>query len=243
MTATASSARRRCAQLETAGRPLPLDRGAAKHVEIYRARGVVLLVEGGHAVRAIHTSTGDRRRQPGPRHAAGEVQDLPQGRALLVGPYKSWLPYAAYWVGGWALHGYADVPASPASHGCARLPLPEAKIVYDFVDDRDAGSGHLSVQSMEASEPRRRRPAIVAVDDEPAVLAAVARDLRRQFGERYRIVRATSGAEALGALARSSSRAASRSRCWSPTSACPGCPAPSTWSRRASSCRTPSACC
>jgi thioredoxin reductase (NADPH) len=53
---------------------------------------------------------------------------------------------------------------------------------------------------MEASEPRRRRPAIVAVDDEPAVLAAVARDLRRQFGERYRIVRATSGDEALAAL-------------------------------------------
>jgi thioredoxin reductase (NADPH) len=42
-----------------------------------------------------------------------------------------------------------------------------------------------------------RRPAIVAVDDEPAVLAAVARDLRRGFGERYRILRATSGAEAL----------------------------------------------
>jgi thioredoxin reductase (NADPH) len=53
---------------------------------------------------------------------------------------------------------------------------------------------------MEASEPRRRRAAIVCVDDEPAVLAAVARDLRRQFGERYRIVRATSGDEALGAL-------------------------------------------
>ena len=53
---------------------------------------------------------------------------------------------------------------------------------------------------MEASEPRRRRPAIVAVDDEPAVLAAVARDLRRRFGEGYRIVRATSGDEALGAL-------------------------------------------
>src|SRR6201994_126852 len=53
---------------------------------------------------------------------------------------------------------------------------------------------------MEASEPRRRRAAIVAVDDEPAVLAAVARDLRRQFGERYRIVRANSGDEALQAL-------------------------------------------
>jgi thioredoxin reductase (NADPH) len=45
-----------------------------------------------------------------------------------------------------------------------------------------------------------RRPAIVAVDDEPAVLAAVARDLRRGFGERYRVLRATSGAEALDLL-------------------------------------------
>jgi thioredoxin reductase (NADPH) len=41
---------------------------------------------------------------------------------------------------------------------------------------------------------------ILAVDDEPAVLAAVARDLRRQFGERYRIMRAPSGAEALELL-------------------------------------------
>ena len=49
-------------------------------------------------------------------------------------------------------------------------------------------------------EARRRRPAIVAVDDEPAVLAAVARDLRRKFGEQYRIVRAHSGDEALGVL-------------------------------------------
>src|SRR3954464_7805169 len=52
----------------------------------------------------------------------------------------------------------------------------------------------------EAEARRERRPAIVAVDDEPAVLAAVARDLRRGFGERYRVVRATSGAEALDTL-------------------------------------------
>src|SRR3954464_4619920 len=48
-----------------------------------------------------------------------------------------------------------------------------------------------------AAPARKRRAAIVAVDDEPAVLAAVARDLRRGFGERYQVVRATSGAEAL----------------------------------------------
>jgi thioredoxin reductase (NADPH) len=49
----------------------------------------------------------------------------------------------------------------------------------------------------EGQTASERRPAIVAVDDEPAVLAAVARDLRRGFGERYRILRAVSGAEAL----------------------------------------------
>jgi thioredoxin reductase (NADPH) len=47
---------------------------------------------------------------------------------------------------------------------------------------------------------QRRRPAIVAVDDEPAVLAAVSRDLRRGFGERYRVMRAGSGAEGLELL-------------------------------------------
>src|SRR4051812_22393172 len=53
----------------------------------------------------------------------------------------------------------------------------------------------------DATPPEReRRPAIVAVDDEPAVLAAVARDLRRGFGERYRVLRATSGPEALDTL-------------------------------------------
>ena len=50
------------------------------------------------------------------------------------------------------------------------------------------------------AEPRERRPVILAVDDEPAVLAAVSRDLRRGFGESYRIVRAGSGAEGLELL-------------------------------------------
>jgi thioredoxin reductase (NADPH) len=52
---------------------------------------------------------------------------------------------------------------------------------------------------MTDSSPRRR-PAIVVVDDEPAVLAAVSRDLRRGFGEHYRIVRAGSGEEGLEVL-------------------------------------------
>src|SRR5437588_7996856 len=50
------------------------------------------------------------------------------------------------------------------------------------------------------SEPPRRLPAILVVDDEPTVLAAVARDLREGFGENFRIVRAGSGEEALEVL-------------------------------------------
>ena len=44
------------------------------------------------------------------------------------------------------------------------------------------------------------RPAIVTVDDDPGVSRAVARDLRRRYGEQHRIVRAESGQAALDAL-------------------------------------------
>ncbi len=44
------------------------------------------------------------------------------------------------------------------------------------------------------------RAAILTVDDDPGVSRAVARDLRRRYGERHRIVRAESGETALDAL-------------------------------------------
>jgi thioredoxin reductase (NADPH) len=58
--------------------------------------------------------------------------------------------------------------------------------------DADAGA-----ERPHASE---RRPAILVVDDEPTVLAAVSRDLRRGFGERFRVLRAGSGPQALELL-------------------------------------------
>jgi thioredoxin reductase (NADPH) len=58
-------------------------------------------------------------------------------------------------------------------------------------------TAHAPTADVKAPE---RRPAIVAVDDEPSVLAAVARDLRRGFGERFRVLRAGSGTEALELL-------------------------------------------
>ena len=44
------------------------------------------------------------------------------------------------------------------------------------------------------------KPAILTVDDDPMVSAAIARDLRSQYGADYRIVRAGSGEQALAML-------------------------------------------
>lgn len=53
---------------------------------------------------------------------------------------------------------------------------------------------------MPDAERQPRKPVILSVDDDPAVSRAVARDLRRHYGERYRIVRAESGPDALDTL-------------------------------------------
>ncbi|MGH3876222.1 MAG: FAD-dependent oxidoreductase [Actinophytocola sp.] len=44
------------------------------------------------------------------------------------------------------------------------------------------------------------KPVLLTVDDDPGVSRAVARDLRRRYGEAHRVVRASSGKEALDAL-------------------------------------------
>ena len=132
--ATASSGPLTLAQAP--GRRPPAAAGHARagsRVEIYRARGVVLLIDGGRScarstprpASAATARTSARR----PAASRSTARSCAPGRSRT----SPGCPYAAYWVGGWALHGYADVPARPASHGCARLPMPEAKIVYDFV--------------------------------------------------------------------------------------------------------------
>lgn len=51
------------------------------------------------------------------------------------------------------------------------------------------------------------RATILAVDDDPQVSRAIARDLRARYGSGYRVVRATSGEEALGIVAELALRA------------------------------------
>ena len=63
--------------------------------------------------------------------------------------------------------------------------------------DEAGGDGAISDPTAQA---RASKPAILAVDDDPQVLAAVARDLRRQYGERFRIVRASDGQTGLSVV-------------------------------------------
>lgn len=53
---------------------------------------------------------------------------------------------------------------------------------------------------MTGLEHQPRKPVILTVDDDPAVSRAVARDLRRHYGDKHRIVRAESGPDALETL-------------------------------------------
>ncbi|MGH2911821.1 MAG: L,D-transpeptidase family protein [Solirubrobacteraceae bacterium] len=40
---------------------------------------------------------------------------------------------SSYFIGGYAIHGYAEVPTYAASHGCLRIPVPDAAVVYAWV--------------------------------------------------------------------------------------------------------------
>ena len=110
-----------------ATRPTPRHTGLGRAIEVYRDLGVVLLVDDGRVVRAVHTSTGFGGRTP-----AGTFHVYRKEQLSWSLQFKVWMPWASYFYGGFAMHAYPYVPAYPASHGCVRLPAPEAERVYAF---------------------------------------------------------------------------------------------------------------
>jgi lipoprotein-anchoring transpeptidase ErfK/SrfK len=57
-----------------------------------------------------------------------------------------------YFIAGYAIHGYAEVPNFPASHGCLRVPIANASSIFGWVqlgtpvdvyDDYGGGSGRV----------------------------------------------------------------------------------------------------
>jgi hypothetical protein len=116
------------AALASAHRPRPRGSGPAHRIEVYRDKGVALLIENGKTKRAIHVSGG----APATPTPAGTFKVFRKELKSWSVPFQVWLPYASYFNQGIAFHEYADVPPYPASHGCVRVPAPEAKGVYEF---------------------------------------------------------------------------------------------------------------
>jgi photosystem II stability/assembly factor-like uncharacterized protein len=116
-------------KLATASVPTPRPESVSGHyIEVFRSLGVALCIDGGTVVRAVHCSTG----RPGLETTPGVWTVYLKSLRFWSQEYSSWMPYASFFHNGEGLHGYEDVPAYPASHGCVRLPMPEAPWVYQF---------------------------------------------------------------------------------------------------------------
>jgi lipoprotein-anchoring transpeptidase ErfK/SrfK len=112
-----------------ASRPTPIRRGGPGHrVEVLLDRQLTLAIDDNVVVRVIHMSSG----KPGFATPTGSYSVFRKEVRSWSIPYKVWLPWASYFVGGVAFHEYPDVPVVPASHGCIRTPRYDAKWLYDF---------------------------------------------------------------------------------------------------------------
>jgi murein L,D-transpeptidase YcbB/YkuD len=100
--------------------------GMVDGVQIDLERQVLVVVRDGAALWTFNTSTGSGASywQDGQQHVAvtprGHFTVFREVDGADVSPLGVlWRP--KYFIGGIAIHGYSDVPAEPASHGCVRL--------------------------------------------------------------------------------------------------------------------------
>jgi len=93
---------------------------SGSHFEVDKTRQVLLDVVAGKVVRVVHVSTG----------ATGNT---PVGTWRVYSRVAGWssvLWYPLYFLRGFAVHGYPSVPPYPASHGCVRVPMWIAPVLY-----------------------------------------------------------------------------------------------------------------
>ena len=107
----------------------PRHRTPADHLEVDKERQLLLVVRGGEVVRISNASTAGI---PGYRTPEGSFRIFRRVEGIDTSPLgKLWNPL--YFHRGWAIHGSTSVPPEPASHGCVRVPLWEAKRLFENV--------------------------------------------------------------------------------------------------------------
>jgi len=118
--------------IRNATAPRPRDAGY-KHVEVDLDRQVLLLTDDDGAVlKILPVSTGSGRHYKEKRMSG--LAYTPRGRFKIYNKLAGWkksplglLYYPNYFSDGLAIHGNPEVPHSPQSHGCVRIPMSAAK--------------------------------------------------------------------------------------------------------------------
>lgn len=104
---------------------VPRARYPGTHIEVSKGLQVLLVVRNGEVALVSTASTGATGNTPlGHFHVFSKVP----------GYNAKQMYYSSFFVGAFAIHGYHDVPAYPASHGCVRIPLWLAVRVYSLID-------------------------------------------------------------------------------------------------------------
>jgi L,D-transpeptidase catalytic domain/Putative peptidoglycan binding domain len=99
---------------------------AGQHVEFDWSRQVLVLADGARVVRIVHASSG----KPSTPTVFGTFHFY----SKTPGFNAKGMYYSNYFVGGYAIHGYASVPPFAASHGCVRIPIASAIAVYRWIN-------------------------------------------------------------------------------------------------------------
>lgn len=112
-----------------ATRPEPVYRAPGRRIEVHLGRQLALLIQDDRVLRSVHISSGAGGATP-----AGSFRVFRKERYSWSVPFKVWLPWASYIVGGIAFHEYGSVPTYPASHGCIRVNRYDAAMLYGFAE-------------------------------------------------------------------------------------------------------------
>jgi peptidoglycan hydrolase-like protein with peptidoglycan-binding domain len=109
----------------TGGFPVRYPRDG-RHVEADLTRQVLAEIEpGGHVYRIYTTSSG----KPSTPTVLGRYQVY----LKTPGVNSEGMVDSNYFIRGYAIHGYPEVPTYAASHGCLRVPIPDAPAIYAWV--------------------------------------------------------------------------------------------------------------
>jgi peptidoglycan hydrolase-like protein with peptidoglycan-binding domain len=101
-------------------------RSDGRHVEADLSRQVLAEIEPGGKVRRIYTISSGKPSTP---TVLGRFQVYEK----TPGTNSEGMVDSNYFIRGYAIHGYAEVPTYAASHGCLRVPIPDAASIYAWV--------------------------------------------------------------------------------------------------------------